>query len=261
MKNMQRILISVLFASFTQNALAEKSGWFLGFDIGYGGVAYHQREGEDCPQGGCVGTLYEEELKRNRGGVNYGFVAGYKQFFTPHIGLRYYINVGNTHFSLGEFKYKYDSAVIESNTSVELAGGNINYGVNVDFLGNFIANEKIDFGGFLGVGLGGNYWWGNSVGTSSLPINSLEKYSQTVLGCYSCTHLSGFDVWLNVGLRTNIAQKHGVELVCRVPFLQTNIYSGDSHKAGDTAGAAPRHWSEGNIQQIYSIAARYIYNF
>lgn len=61
---MQRILISVLFASFTQNALAEKSGWFLGFDTGYGGVAYHQREGEDCPQGGCVGTLYRRRAKK-----------------------------------------------------------------------------------------------------------------------------------------------------------------------------------------------------
>ena len=31
------------------------------------------------------------------------------------------------------------------------------------FLGNFIANENIDFGGFVGFGIGGNTWFGNDI--------------------------------------------------------------------------------------------------
>ena len=275
MKNMQKSLqISFcLVLAFTQNILAERSGAFFGLDIGYGGVAYHQiREAEIRIADG--GTPCEfattpnycgnqgDELERQAGGVNFGFVVGYKQFFTPYIGLRYYVNASYTRFYLGEFKsppqyYQFvQIGEIDKSKSEKLVGGNVNYGVNVDFLWNFIANEKVDFGGFLGVGLGGNYWAGDNVGTSSLRINSFEKYGQKMLGCYTCLSMSGFDVWLNVGLRTNIAQKHGVELVCRVPFLQTNIYSEDF-----THGDGSIFVAKGYIQQIYSIAARYIYNF
>lgn len=34
------------------------------------------------------------------GGVAYGFTLGYKQFFTPYFGLRYYVNVNALHATL-----------------------------------------------------------------------------------------------------------------------------------------------------------------
>ena len=35
--------------------------------------------------------------KINRSGLNYGFVGGYKQFFTPNLGLSYYVNLDLHH--------------------------------------------------------------------------------------------------------------------------------------------------------------------
>ena len=41
-----------------------------------------------------------------------------------------------------------------------------------------------------------------------------------MVGIYTDT---GFDVWVNVGLRTNIATPHGLEVVARVPFLPVKM--------------------------------------
>ena len=84
--------------------------------------------------------------KYNRNGLNYGFVGGYKQFFTPHLGLRYYVNL-DFHHSISK------NEMLDDKKPDIIA---INYDVNVDFLGNFIAEDGIDFGGFIGLGLGAN---------------------------------------------------------------------------------------------------------
>ena len=175
----------------------------------------------------------EEGGKENLGGINYGFVGGYKQFFTPYLGLRYYVNL-DLHHNLKNFtgtNYRPDIILI-------------NYGVNVDFLGNFVSTESVDFGGFVGVGIGANSITGKFIKDD---VKILEeqgfKFTDT-----------GFDIALNVGLRTNIATNHGLELVARVPFLPMKMI--------DEKATAGEHGSyKITFKQDYNIMARYTFSF
>ena len=162
-------------------------------------------------------------------GVNYGFIAGYKQFFTPYLGLRYYANLDIFH-NLKKFE------------SERLDITLINYGVNVDFLGNFVSNETLDFGGFIGAGIGGNTLMGEHIKGLKESVATLKT--------------TGFDIALNVGLRTNIAKYHGLEISARVPFVPIKMV--DYSYTVDTGNAIKL---KETFKQTYSILARYTFSF
>ena len=163
----------------------------------------------------------------NYSGLNYGFVGGYKQFFTPYLGLRYYVNV-DLHHNMSKV----------GDETKALKHIIANYGANVDFLGNFVSTEFVDFGGFVGVGIGANTLTGKDIEyMKTMYENSGEKFNTT-----------GFDVWLNVGLRTNIATNHGLEVAVRVPFLPVTMFN-------DTDGF------KYTLGQTYSVLARYTFSF
>ena len=200
-------------------AFAEESGGFVGFGIGGGGTQFKSSGG---------GETYKE----NRSGLNYGFVGGYKQFFTPYLGLRYYVNV-DLHHNMSKDKEADPDTGKKETQEMIIA----NYGVNVDFLGNFIAEDGIDFGGFIGLGLGANTLAGKWVKDAKDSFKaSGVKFTDT-----------GFDIALNVGLRTNIATNHGLEVVARVPFLPVTVVNEGGFKY--------------TFGQTYSVLARYTFSF
>ena len=192
------VLSSCLFVSA---GFAEQSGAFIGVEVGYGGTEFQLKNSLD-PQ-------RSRTLKS--GGGNYGITAGYKHFFNAYLGLRAYGN-----FNVLHTEFRADGVTIETDL--------LNYGVNVDFLGNFLSKQMVDFGGFVGVGLGGNTWQGKDIN------DLIARYRQQTNALVAQvpnlqTHFgkNSFDVALNVGLRTNIAKHHGIEVVAKVPFLATNI--------------------------------------
>ena len=146
------------------------------------------------------------------------------------------------HHNLKKFTGTNDEGVNESyRPDITL----INYGANVDFLGNFVSSESVDFGGFVGVGIGANSITGKFI-KDNVKVYEGEngwKFTDT-----------GFDVWLNVGLRTNIATYHGLEVVARVPFLPVKMI--------DEKAVAGEHGSyKITFKQDYSIMARYTFSF
>ena len=136
-------------------AFAEESGGFVGFGIGGGGTQF-EIKGID---------VYGENAggKEKLGGINYGFVGGYKQFFTPYLGLRYYANL-DLHHNLKKFGSERADIIL------------INYGANVDFLGNFVSTEFVDFGGFVGVGIGANSITGKYINDYVKNLNGWNIY-------------------------------------------------------------------------------------
>lgn len=189
-------------------ASAESSAPFVGVELGYG-------EGRVIE--GRVNT--DQVYLR---GVQYGITAGYKQFFMPYVGLRYYANFSVMHASGGYDKDGNEVVSLEKKTTSLL-----NYGVNVDFLANFVAGEDFDFGAFVGVGVGAYTWLKSG-------------YLENATSDWKLTHL---DVALNVGLRTNIAKNHGIEVLGRVSFLDAKPVSGFT------------------LSHPYSVTARYTYSF
>ena len=187
--------------------VAEESGVFGGNAVGYG--TPHIK----------VSNVSGDTCKTDYNGITFAFIAGYKQFFTPNFGLRYYAN----------FAYA-DASGKPKDTSGKIKGNVMDYGVNVDALYNFITGGNTDFGAFLGLGLGANTWGGKSFKDAKM-----DK--------------TGFNLALNVGLRSVIAQNHGIEIAARVPFIATTLQAA----ATDTPKMTGSH--------TYNVGVRYIFSF
>lgn len=218
-------------------ALAERSGAFVGVEVGYGESQYQVKHYE-----------LERNVKLNSDGVYYGLVAGYKHFFTPYLGLRSYVN-----FDVLQTKFNGQASSMRANL--------FTYGVNVDFLGNFLSTSVVDFGGFVGLWLGGNTWQGKDI--DSL-IDAGKQFANLVKPLPNAsvkTHFgkSAFDVAINLGLRTNIAKYHGIELAGRVPFLPTQIVSVKG-SAGD-ANQVENFEVEAILKHTWNLTARYTFSF
>ena len=210
---MKKLFVSsaVALALASGALVAEESGAFVGVGVGYGGTKMKSSGGDE---GGS------ESL----GGLSYEVIAGYKQFFTPEFGLRYYANFAGANTSKS-----IDGAKAKANV--------MNYGVNVDALYNFINDDSLSFGAFLGLGLGMNTWSGSFIDSvSDLVADSGEKVKK-----------SGFGLGLNVGVRTEIAKHHGIEVAAKVPFLATTLFNKDGVKI--------------TAQQTYNVGVRYIFSF
>ncbi len=199
-KKYKYIISSTLALALASSTLvAEESGAFVGVGVGYG--ASQVKFGSE---------------KTDLNGISYEVIAGYKQFFTPSFGLRYYIN----------FAYADASGKVKG-TSEKIKGNVMDYGVNVDALYNFITGGNTDFGAFLGLGLGANSWGGRDFKDSKI-----DK--------------TGLNLALNVGLRTEIAKAHGIEIAARVPFIATTL---DESEPKVTAS------------HTYNVGVRYVYSF
>ena len=219
-------------------ALAEESGGFVGIGIGGGDTELKIKvSGADNAEW-LTSETSADKIKFS--GIGYGFVVGYKQFFTPYLGLRYYANL-DLHHNLTKFEELNESTDNYENKREDITL--INYGVNVDFLGNFVVTDIADFGGFIGLGIGAN-----TIKGKSSWIQSAKSGAAEIGGKFNDT---AFDVWLNVGLRTNIATNHGVELVARVPFLPIKMID------LEVADGSYQY----TFRQTYNILARYTFSF
>ncbi len=227
-------------------AVAEESGGFVGLEVGYG-EAEIVNISHSIPHITFTST---RKIHFNGGGVAYGFTIGYKQFFTPYFGLRYYANLNVLHATLNPFYSANDSGGFipyAKKSSVML----LNYGANIDFMANVLASENVDLGGFVGVGLGGDSWMGKGID------HQLELYKVTYPNNALNLRLknkTSFNVWINVGLRTNFAKYHGIELVARAPLLKAKLLD-------DNFGTTNNLKAKVTIKGIYSISIRYAFSF
>ena len=202
-----------LFLVGANITFAEDSSAFIGVGIGGGGTAFGI-----------------EKIKQSRSGLNYGFVIGYKKFFNEYLGLRFYANL-DLHHNMSKLNGE-DKA---------LKAIFVNFGVNMDFLANFISNESLEFGAFAGTRIGATKITGKDIEDLK---NSAEKVGVKFID-------TSLDVALNVGLRTNIATNHGIEIALQVPFLPVELMS---ENAGTTTYKV-------TFGQEYSILARYTFHF
>ena len=190
--------------------VAEESGIFIGV-----GAGYSQSE---VKISGALG-----EAKDKVSGLSYEVLLGYKQFFTPKFGLRYYAN--------------FASANQEESRSEKLKANVMNYGLNIDALYNFVARDSANLGVFVGVGVGYNTWSGSAI----------DAYKSVAQAINEKMDKSSIDCALNVGLRTAFAKHHGIEVVAKVPFMQTTLFDARGVKV--------------TAEQHYNVGARYILSF
>lgn len=236
----------------------EDAGAFIGLGIGYGGIV-----GDFKLSGINNGTFGSEPVKFNGGGVALDVLVGYKHFFVKYVGLRYYANVDFITASIKAKDSKMEImqvGLFNDARRVNL----INYDINIDLLINFISNESVDFGAYVGVGVGGNTWNGKGMDTFQQEADKGVQTVATAGGGSAAYKINvrknkiDLDVALNVGLRINIAKHHGIELAARVPFIKSTIAEKSHMKnTADTDDLNVKM----TLHNPYRIMARYAYNF
>ena len=206
--SINKFALSVALAGIlgASSALAETDGAFAGVQFGLGGA---NTKNEICELGGGMSVCKTDS--KSASALRYGFLAGYKQFFTENFGLRYY----------GVVDYGADFKI---DNAIEGGGGEmikfspkisaLNLSANVDALYHFISNDSLEFGAFGGLSL---------AYASYKAKNALWDLTPILAGsepAFKDFKLSGFDMGVNVGVRAQIVQKHGVELYGRFAFME-----------------------------------------
>ncbi|WP_394954535.1 outer membrane beta-barrel protein [uncultured Helicobacter sp.] len=217
---MKKLMVSgALALALTSSAVvAEESGAFVGLDLGISNAVMTQEM--TVSWNGNTNTLIDKTT--SVGNFRYGLMGGYKWFFTESFGLRTYLQVNNgTNYS----------PIEETHVSIST----LNVMANVDALYNFYTSEQSSAGLFAGLSFGYAIHYGDTV--DAMTAGGLKDPS-------------GFDMGINLGLRTIFAKHHGVEFFNRfgvVGASATTEQSGDEIKM--------------SILQPYAFGVRYTYNF
>ena len=237
-----KFAVSVALAGIlgASSALAETDGAFVGVQFGFGGA---KTTNEFCSSGGGMGACQIDS--KSASALRYGFLAGYKQFFTENFGLRYY---GVVDYGAADFKIDNAFHMGEMvNFSPKISA--LNLSANVDALYNFISNDSLEFGAFGGLSL---------AYASYEAKNALMDVTPMMTGgepAFKDFKLSGFDMGVNVGVRAQIVQKHGVELYGRFAFME--------HKKEETLHeeALGKATQTFKASQPYQVGLRYTFSF
>ena len=241
-------LAGILGAS---SALAETSGAFVGVQFGFGG-ANAKSEYATVGTDGSSDESFGADATKSASSFRYGFLAGYKQFFTEKFGLRYYgvIDFGTqSEHKIGPSFNASGASPAEAyfNFTETIKISTLNLNANVDALYNFEQNDSFEFGVFGGLSLGYTSYKAQSVAINGVIANSTYSYKDL--------SASGFDFGINFGLRANIAQKHGVELYSRFSLLKQK----DDYKyALDEQMAILTKFE---VRQPYAVGLRYSFSF
>lgn len=242
---------SVIFAGIlgvSSPLLAEESGWFAGVQFGGGGteIVYEYCSSNKFSRGKSCFT--EPQVFE---GYQWGLLGGYKQFFTPKFGLRYY-----GAFNMGKYSYDGDSIAYKSEGRTDTRTTFTNklneytFHIHTDILYNFITSETSDFGVFAGVGLG---YVLHKYTIQYGPILNAE-YSEIDTA-------RDFDIRFVAGLRVNLAKRHGIEAFIQLPMLKQKenfavvAWDGDPNGLNQLVGVTLTNTPSS------SLGIRYIFSF
>lgn len=258
MKNLSKsVFLSVAVASaLAASAVAEESAGFIGLELGASGGKQEAK---------LTGTVVNQSRTASNNletyGVNVGIVGGYKAFFTSWFGLRAYANLNYIHTLNEEVIREADGSSLSTDQAISA----LNYGVNLDLLFNVLAFQQANLGLFVGAGLGANtFFASNAIDAAKKKIGANPDFG--LLGADLQQQLNndikdnkaytGFDAWVNVGVRTNFLEHHGIEVVAKVPFVGTTVYD---KTLGNPAVAS----TNGSIKLYnpWNVSVRYIYSF
>ena len=194
----------------------------MGVDLGLANLSKMTRE-----LNGSTQTTYA------LGSLRYGLMGGYKWFFTENVGLRAYVALNNG------TSYLQDAS---TGGNAQTPNGNqfnsMFVNANVDFLNTFYNSEQVSAGWFAGLSLGVGIHSGGIVKATTANSN--------------LSNISGFDMGINLGLRTLFGKKHGIEFFTRFGVIGASA-------TAEMNGVPVK--IDMSTTQIYNTGVRYTYNF
>ena len=222
---MKKLIVSgaLALAFSTSAVVAEESGAFVGVDLGLANLSKMTSESS------INGTQTTYAL----GSLRYGLMGGYKWFFTENVGLRAYVALNNG------TSYLQDAS---TGGNAQTPNGNqfnsMFVNANVDFLNTFYNSEQVSAGWFAGLSLGVGIHSGGIVKATTANSN--------------LSNISGFDMGINLGLRTLFGKKHGIEFFTRFGVIGASA-------TVEMNGVPVK--IDMSTTQIYNTGVRYTYNF
>ena len=260
MKKLSKSLVlSVAVATaLASNAVAEESAGFIGVEVGASASKQEAKLTVSVPNVGS--QTFSEKLEPY--GFNVGIVGGYKAFFTSWFGLRAYANLNYIHTlsneEVGKDTQNVGGTTTERTIFQDYTIAALNYGVNLDLLFNVAAFEEANLGLFAGVGIGANtFMTSNSIDAAKKRFAEASGEDINLLSDIKDKTYTGFDAWVNVGIRTNFLTNHELEVLAKVPFVGTTAYNKtlDFGVANASANANVKFYIPWNVN------VRYIYSF
>lgn len=259
MKKLSKSLVlSVAVATaLASNAVAEESAGFIGVEVG---ASASKQEAKLTLSAVGNSQTYSEKLEPY--GFNVGIVGGYKAFFTSWFGLRAYANLNYIHTlsneEVGKDTQNIGGTTTERTIFQDYTIAALNYGVNLDLLFNVAAFEEANLGLFAGVGIGANtFITSKAIDAAKKQVGQDADFQKVGDGFNDIKDktYTGFDAWLNVGIRTNFLTHHELEVLAKVPFVGTTAYNKTIGAAGASANAKVKYYIPWNVN------LRYIYSF
>ncbi|MGX2985364.1 outer membrane beta-barrel protein [Helicobacter sp. 23-1048] len=236
---------------------AEESGVFVGAQLMYGDLVYHENVTDAVPGA----AMYQADFTSTNTGPGYGVVGGYKHFFTPFFGFRAY---GSFYYNQFTFQGKRTSFGVPSTQMPQapfvLQGGTtavyqFNLTANAEALFNVIAGENFNLGVFGGLGIGFQYWKSDRI-DSMYQFHEILKTNSNVPQQKAEDRRFGLALNWNVGVRTNILKYHSIEVGAMIPMFNTTIFDYQSPYQN-----AAQIIHKVDTRQSYNAFVRYTFGF
>ena len=223
---MKKLIVSgaLALAFSTSAVVAEESGAFVGVDLG---LANLSKMTSESSINGSTQTTYA------LGSLRYGLMGGYKWFFFFFLGLRAYVALNNGTSYLQDASTGGNGQTPNGNQFNSMF-----VNANVDFLNTFYNSEQVSAGWFAGLSLGVGIHSGGIVKATTANSN--------------LSNISGFDMGINLGLRTLFGKKHGIEFFTRFGVIGASA-------TAEMNGVPVK--TDMSTTQIYNTGVRYTYNF
>lgn len=236
---------------FASNAFgAEKEGAFAGVELGANKANFKQSLNIN------MGQAISGDIKANNFLPSIAVKGGYKWFFSQNFGVRAYGQIGVGYGTMKSVKYSDSLAVAtqaipNATNSIFTGTGKtyyttfIDYFVGADLLYNFVSSGDYIFGVYGGLGVGAVTWIANG---KEYEVSNGDR-----------TYID-FSANANIGLRSIIKEKHGVELGARFYFPKSKLFEA-SNGTSKLMSTVPISKTETTHTRPFSIILSYTYNF
>lgn len=236
---------------FASNAFgAEKEGVFVGVELGANKAKFKQSLDIN------VGQAISGDIKADNFLPSIAIKGGYKWFFSENFGVRAYGQIGVGYGTMKSVKYSDSLAGVTASmpnatNSIFTGTGKtyyttfIDYFVGADLLYNFLSSKDYTFGVYGGLGVGAVTWIANG---KEYEVSNGDR-----------TYID-FSANANIGLRSIIKEKHGVELGARFYFPKSKLFEA-SNGTSKLMPSVPISKTETTHTRPFSIILSYTYNF
>lgn len=244
---------------FASNAFgAEKEGAFVGVELGANKAKFKQSLDIN------MGQAISGDIKADNFLPSIAVKGGYKWFFSENFGVRAYGQIGVGYGTMKSVKYSDNLAnslkavpsYTDPTNSIFTDTGKtyyttfIDYFVGADLLYNFLSSKDYTFGVYGGLGVGAVTWIANG---KEYEVSNGDR-----------TYID-FSANANIGLRSIIKEKHGVELGARFYFPKSKLFEASN----GTSPLIPDEMrnqmkivdTETTHTRPFSIILSYTYNF